>query len=252
MKFDKKLPYLLVDSKGRSYVVPQAGEMVEIQGLGVIDMGRVRKTDIGGTIDIAGKEFTLLHASLVDVLAHMERGPQIIMPKDSAQILVGCGIRPGGNVLEIGAGSGALTMVLAHVTGHEGRVVSYEKDRKNAEIVLRNLELAGLEDIVEVRVADAISLPDERFDAAVTDVPQPWDFLNEINRVLNVSGYVCAYVPTMNQVEATVRAMRECAYADMKSVENLQREIMVGTGGTRPSFEMLGHTGYLCFGRKVR
>ena len=40
-------------------------------------------------------------------------------------------------------------------------------------------------------------------------------------------------------------------FVEIKTFENLQREIVVGEGGVRPSFDMLGHTGYVTFARRV-
>ena len=56
----------------------------------------------------------------------------------------------------------------------------------------------------------------------------------------------------MNQAETVINAMRERGFSETHVLENIQRELVVGAGGTRPSFDMLGHTGYLCFGRKVK
>jgi tRNA (adenine57-N1/adenine58-N1)-methyltransferase len=38
---------------------------------------------------------------------------------------------------------------------------------------------------------------------------------------------------------------------EVDALENIQRAIEVHPGGVRPSFEMLGHTGYMVFARKV-
>lgn len=248
----EKRPFLLIDSQGGKYLIPRSAGVLEVKGLGVVDANRLQHTDIGGKIDIVGKEFRLLQASLTDIMAAMERGPQIITLKDTSQIVVGCGIGPGSQVLEIGAGSGALTMVLAYYVGDGGKVTSYEKEKKNAGLTLRNLEMAGLATRVDLRNEDAGQIKGSGFDAAVLDVPQPWDFLDELDRVMGVSGNICAYVPTMNQVERTINVMRDLGFADARCLENIQRDITVGKGGTRPSFDMLGHTGYLCFCRKVR
>jgi tRNA (adenine57-N1/adenine58-N1)-methyltransferase len=152
----------------------------------------------------------------------------------------------------VGTGSAHLTVVLAHAVGPEGSVVSYEMNPKHAKIAASNLKLAGMEDIVEMREEDASACTDESaYNAITMDMPEPWAILGVMTRALKVGGYICAYIPTMNQAETVMRAMRESGYIDTHVMENIQREIVVGSGGTRPSFEMLGHTGYLCFGRKV-
>ena len=55
-------------------------------------------------IDIT-KEFILL----------MKRGPQIIYPKDISQIVIEANISSSSKVLEIGTGSGALTLYLINI-----------------------------------------------------------------------------------------------------------------------------------------
>jgi tRNA (adenine57-N1/adenine58-N1)-methyltransferase len=52
-------------------------------------------------------------------------------------------------------------------------------------------------------------------------------------------------------VETTVRALRKRGYVDIEILENIQRAMEVHESGIRPSFEMLGHTGYLTFARKT-
>ena len=87
------------------------------------------------------------------------------------------------------------------------------------------------------------------FDALVMDMPSPWEALENLDRNLRLGGRFCAYVPNVNQLESTVRSLRDKGYLEVWALENLQREMEVHAGGVRPSFEMLGHTGYLGFGR---
>ena len=88
-------------------------------------------------------------------------------------------------------------------------------------------------------------------DAMTMDMPDPWLALPNLDGHLRAGGRLCAYVPNMNQVESIVLALRERGYADVRAMENLQRGLEVHPGGVRPSFEMLGHTGYLVFARKT-
>jgi tRNA (adenine57-N1/adenine58-N1)-methyltransferase len=48
-----------------------------------------------------------------------------------------------------------------------------------------------------------------------------------------------------------VNEIAKYTFIECKTYENIQREMIVSKHGTRPSFEMLGHTGYLTFARKV-
>ena len=58
------------------------------------------------------------------------------------------------------------------------------------------------------------------------------------------------YIPNTNQLQLIVEALRQRDFYNVFSVEIIQREMEVHPGGVRPSYEMLGHTGYLVFGRK--
>ncbi|MFO7619187.1 MAG: tRNA (adenine-N1)-methyltransferase [Thermoplasmata archaeon] len=248
-----EMTLLLLGRDGKRHLVRTGLGVKEIPGLGVVDTSRLAEALPGSSITIAGKEFFLAEASLPDILACLKRGAQIILPKDSGQIVMGCGIGPGKKILEVGTGSGALTIALAHFVGSEGKVVTYESNPKHAKNARSNIQLAGFDSIVEMRESDASTCAEESaYDAAIMDMPDPWTVLGPMTKALKMGGYVCAYVPTMNQAEAVIKAMRDAGYADTHVLENIQREIVVGEGGTRPSFEMLGHTGYLCFGRKVK
>ncbi|MCI4360272.1 MAG: methyltransferase domain-containing protein, partial [Thermoplasmata archaeon] len=55
------------------------------------------------------------------------------------------GVGPGGRVAEAGAGSGALTIVLAHAVGAMGRVFSYDRRADFLDVARRNVTAAGLE-----------------------------------------------------------------------------------------------------------
>ncbi|HQY89796.1 MAG TPA: O-methyltransferase, partial [Tepidisphaeraceae bacterium] len=59
-------------------------------------------------------------------------------------------------VLEIGTLGGYSTIWLARAVGEDGKVVTLEKDSKNADVARLNLKRAGLLDRVEVRVGLAL------------------------------------------------------------------------------------------------
>jgi len=57
--------------------------------------------------------------------------------------------------------------------------------------------------------------------------------------------------PTYNQVEKCVENLEEQGFVYIETVELLLRYIRVSTGKTRPVDRMVGHTGFLTFGRKI-
>ncbi|MCI4367654.1 MAG: tRNA (adenine-N1)-methyltransferase, partial [Thermoplasmata archaeon] len=223
-----------------------------LEGRGVLDLTPMVGKAPGSPFDWAGTTYRVLRPSLADILTHLRRKAQIITPKDAQYLLYLAGIRPGGSVVEAGAGSGALTVVLAYFVGPTGRVTSYDRRDDFLEVARRNVSAGGLGDRVEFRQRDVASVgfDVEAVDSVVLDLPEPWAVLRAAHSVLRVGGYVAAYTPTYNQLERTVREMRQNGFEEVHSLELLERPLHVGEGGTRPDFEMLGHTGFLTGGRR--
>ncbi|HZY91145.1 MAG TPA: methyltransferase domain-containing protein, partial [Thermoplasmata archaeon] len=190
--------------------------------------------------------------SLPDLLAGLRRKAQIVTPKDGQYLVYLAGIGPGARVAEAGAGSGALTLVLAHTVGPAGHIISYDRRADFLDVARRNLEWAGLEERVEFRERDVVAqgIEGDGLDAVVLDLAEPWDVLASARTALRPGGRVATYCPTYNQLERTVRRLRELGFEELRSVELLERALHVGEGGTRPEFEMLGHTGFLTGGRR--
>ena len=220
---------------------------------GVVDVSAQIGQAPGGVVRWSGTTYRLLRPSLSDLLGGVRRGAQIVTPKDSVQLLYLAGVGPGGSVAEAGAGSGALTVALAYVVGPQGHVTSYDRRADFLSAARANVERSGLSDRVTFRerdvVADGIDLSD--LSSVVLDLPEPWEVLAAARTALRSGGFVATYTPTYNQLERTVRALRTLGFDEVRAVEVLERGLHVGEGGTRPEFEMLGHTGFLAAGRKV-
>jgi tRNA (adenine57-N1/adenine58-N1)-methyltransferase catalytic subunit len=223
-----------------------------IRGVGVLDLSPVLGKPPGQALSWAGTSYQALRPSIGDLLGQLRRKAQIITPKDAAYLVYLAGIGPGSRVAEAGSGSGALTMVLAHFVGREGRVVSCDRRADFLAVARGNLENSGLADRVEFLERDvaAEGFPGEGFDAVVLDLPEPWGVVEHAAIALRIGGYLATYTPTYNQLERTVRTIRDRGFTEVRSVEVLERALHVGEGGTRPEFEMLGHTGFLTVGRK--
>lgn len=243
---------VLVDEKGNKIILRAASGTGKVKGLGVYDSGQLIGKDVGDTITIADRKFVLLKPAIADMITVMERKAQIILPKDGMVIIHHCDIKSGDTVVEGGAGSGALTMLLAHAVAPAGRVISYEIREDFSRIARRNVKRSGLEEYVEITSGDVTeAITEEDVDSVVLDIPNPWDAVENAFTSLKPGGHLACYSPTMNQVENTVKTMRELDYAHIKTIETLQRDIVVGERGTRPGFDMLGHTGYVTIGRKI-
>jgi len=220
---------------------------------GVLDLSREIGRPPGGEVEWLGRRYRLVRPSLADLLGSVERGPQIITPKDAFHLAYLTGVVPGASIAEAGSGSGALTIVLATLVGPTGRVTSCERRPEFLEAARQNVDRAGLLGRVTFRLRDvaAEGFGDEGYSGVVLDLPEPWAVVARARAALVPGGYLATYTPTYNQLERTVREMREEKFSDVRALELLERPIHVGEGGTRPEFEMLGHTAFLAVGRQV-
>lgn len=245
-------PVLVRRKEGESYLFRLLRGPTLIDGLGVIDLTPAIGAMEGVLLDIAGRPFHVYRPSLPDLSSQMRRRSQIITPKDALTLLYLAGVAPGSLVLEAGSGSGGLTLFLATYVGPMGHVVSYDRRPEHQKVARENLERSGLAPRVTFRLKDVTEGFEETgADAVVLDLPEPWSVLTAAVRALRPGGYVATYTPTYNQLEHSVRALREAGLQEVRALETLERGLHVGEGGTRPDFEMLGHTGFLASGRKV-
>jgi tRNA (adenine57-N1/adenine58-N1)-methyltransferase len=243
---------VLIDSAYRKFIIDTNGKTDKFKGVGVIDPSFLVGEQYGEKIEIGNKEFWVLKPSLLDKLQALKRRAQIILPKDAAHIIMNCSVESGNTVLEAGIGSGSLTVALATAVAPDGMVISYDKREDFIEHAMKNLKAAGLDKYVTTQVKDITKGIDEKdLDAVILDIPNPWEVVDHAWNTLRPGGYFCTYSPLISQVEQTVKKVRKNNFIEIKTFENIQREMIVSDYGTRPSFDMLGHTGYLTFARKV-
>ena len=243
---------VLIDENLRKILVDTSGKTDKIRGIGVIDPKTLVGKTYGEKLQIGNKQFWLLVPSLQDKLQGLHRQAQIILPRDAAHILMNCSIEPGQRVLEAGIGSGSLTIALASAVAPTGRVFSYDIRQEFIDHAMKNLAQGNLTRYVTTKIKDVTTGIDETdLDAVILDIPNPWVAVAFAWDALKIGGYLCTYSPLISQVEQTVRTIQQHSFIECKTYENIQREMVVSTHGTRPSFEMLGHTGYLTFARKV-
>jgi tRNA (adenine57-N1/adenine58-N1)-methyltransferase catalytic subunit len=199
-----------------------------------------------------GSPFYLLQPSLADLLTGLPRSSQILYPKDIGFILVTLGIGPGKKVIEAGTGSGSMTIALAHHVGADGRVISYEVRPDMQNLARKNLERVGLAERVEFKLRDIAEGPDETDgDAFFLDVPNPYDYIGQVRTALKPGGFFCSLIPTVNQVEQLLVALRRESFAFIEVCEILVRYYKAEPTRLRPTDRMVAHTGFLVFARRI-
>jgi tRNA (adenine57-N1/adenine58-N1)-methyltransferase len=199
-----------------------------------------------------GAPFFLLQPSLADLITELPRTTQILYPKDIGFILVTMGVGPGQTVMEAGTGSGSMTTALAYAVGPQGRVVSYEVKLDVQNLARKNLTRFGLEARVDFKLRDIQQGFDETdADAFFLDVPNPYDYTGQVRSALKPGGHLCCLVPTFNQVETTLQALRQSRFAFVEVCELLLRYYKPEPARLRPTDRMVAHTGFLIFARRI-
>lgn len=247
----------LTDAKGRHYTVELTEGAEFHTHRGAISHDTIIGLEQGSVVKSSnGNPYLVLRPLLVDYIMSMPRGPQVIYPKDAAQIVHEGDIFPGARVLEAGAGSGALTCSLLRAVGPEGRVVSYEVRADHAEHARRNVSVFfdGPPPNWELVVSDVVDsgLPDGSFDRAVLDMLSPWEVLDAVSRLVVAGGVLVIYVATVTQLSKVVEALRaQQCWTEPRSWETIQRGWHVVGLAVRPQHSMRGHTAFLVASRRL-
>ncbi|KZS59388.1 tRNA (adenine(58)-N(1))-methyltransferase TrmI [Mycobacterium ostraviense] len=247
----------LTDAKGRHYTMVLTPGSEFHTHRGSIAHDAVIGLQQGSVVkSINGAPFLVLRPLLVDYVMSMPRGPQVIYPKDAAQIVHEGDIFPGARVLEAGAGSGALTLSLLRAVGPEGQVISYEQRADHAEHACRNVTTfyVGAPQNWRLIVGDVADsdLPDGSVDRAVLDMLAPWEVLDSVSRLVSAGGVLVIYVATVTQLSTVVEALRaQQLWTEPRSWETLQRGWNVVGLAVRPQHSMRGHTAFLVSARRL-
>ena len=199
-----------------------------------------------------GAPFFLLQPSIADILNDLPRTTQILYPKDIGYILITMGIAPGQRVMEAGTGSGSMTIALATAIGSEGQVISYEQKQDTQNLARKNLERVGLASRVDFKLRDIQGGFDETdADAFFLDVQNPYDYILQVHAALKPGGFFGSLIPTFNQVEKTLNALKKNNFAFIEVCEIILRHYKSDPARIRPTDRMVAHTGFLMFARKI-
>lgn len=199
-----------------------------------------------------GAPFFFLQPSMADILNELPRTTQILYPKDIGYILIQMGISEGQTVMEAGTGSGSMTIAMASAIGPQGKVISYEQKPDTQNLARKNLERIGLDSRVDFKLRDIQEGFDETdADAFFLDVQNPYDYIQQVRNAIKPGGFFGTLVPTYNQVEKVLYALKKYDFAFVEVCELMLRYYKTNPARLRPTDRMIAHTGYLVFARKI-
>lgn len=207
---------------------------------------------IGSPYGIQHGDYEVFQPTLEDLIMYgIRRETQIIFPKDAAFICLKLNISPGTRMVEVGTGSGAMTLYFSRAVGPSGCVVSVEKEERHHKNAKKNIERISEWPNMRLLNQDVSDFEDEPFDAAFIDVREPWLHIDKMHSLLDPGRVLGTILPTANQVSDMLRAMQTC-FGDIEVIEIFFRKYKPVVERLRPEDRMVGHTGYLIFGRKLQ
>ena len=200
----------------------------------------------------SGSPIHAMFPTWVDRMMKVQRRTNIMYPKDVGYLISELGLSPGDRVVELGTGSGAMTIALAHAVAPGGKVFTYDRRAEFKQRAADNVARAGVDpSLVEFRLRNNAEPLELEVNAVMCDIPEPWDEVTAARECLIGSGRFASATPTFNQVEKLAACLVGEGFAMVKTIEILVREIFARPGRTRPGHRMVGHTQLLTTALRV-
>jgi len=240
---------VLLNTANESYYVPDLTKDYHSE-YGFIKADLLQSAPNGTKLKTSkDKEFTIFDATAYDRYKRLKRVAAIILPKETGAILANTMIDEESICVDAGGGSGALTCFLAQFAK---KVYCYDIRQDHLDVVKKNVEMLGLEN-VELAIGDVYeNIPVENADLITLDVPEPHRALDNVAKSLRPGRFLVCYLPNANQVQLLATAiMSRQDFVVTKTLEIIEREWEVTDRKNRPASTGLMHTAFLTFIRKL-
>ncbi len=239
----------LIGEKGSFFVDKDRDTNSEFGIIRSRQLGRVKPGSLVKTH--TGNRFFVADAGYPDLVKRITRLPQIIMLKDMGSIVMYLGIKSTSKVLDAGTGSGVAACIFGSVAGN-GSVFTYEIRGDFIKVAKKNIELFGLKNVRIVNSDIRKPIKQRNFDAALIDIPDPWDALPNVYKSVRVGARIATYSPSIIQIERTLKSLPDGLVAERliqteeKNWKNeVERDIL------RPESSGITHTAFLLFLRRI-
>ena len=195
-----------------------------------------------------GEKFLVLDPKFPDLWENLVRGPQVMLPKDIGLIIAKTGVNKSSNVVDAGGGSGSLCFSLANIAKE---VTVYEINPEHYDILSKNKQLFNLPNITLKQDDIYKGIDEKELDLITLDLPEPWQVIKHAEKALKMGGFIVIYLPNLTQVQRFIEATNRTKIVILETVELLERKWKIEDQILRPEFQMLGHTGFMIFGRRL-
>ncbi|KAK6433790.1 tRNA (adenine-N(1)-)-methyltransferase catalytic subunit trm61 [Oleoguttula sp. CCFEE 5521] len=183
----------------------------------------------------------------------LDHRTQVVYTPDYSYVLQRLRVKPGDTIIEAGAGSGSFTHAAARAVfngyprdaqsagGKYGRVCSFEYHAPRVGTLRQEITDHGLDGVVTLTHRDVYNLgflladdSSPRASAIFLDLPAPWKALGHITRESPTTpldpdtvAHICTFSPCIEQVQATMAAMRKAGWIEIQMVEVMNKRIDV-------------------------
>ena len=155
---------------------------------------------------------------------------QILYIADISMIVLQLELQPGSVCIEAGTGSGSLSHALARAVGARGHLHTFEFNAHRAQLAAAEFAATGLGGHVTSLHGDvcadgweyANTAPGS-VDAAIFDLPQPWDAVRHVAPYLRPGGRLCTFSPCIEQIARTQEALVACGFTGIEVIEVVVR-----------------------------
>ena len=207
-----------------------------------------------------GQEFKIYRPTFKEFILLMKRGPQIIYPKDISQIVIEANISSSSKVLEIGTGSGALTLYLLNFLNTDGLIVTLDISKTNQRRAKKTIERYlsakemnkdyNLQFINKELIEFNFSEHSNEIDTIITDVPEPWAFFDK--NIIDSDLFWVSYLPSITQVIKMKQCLELNKFENIEVKEVIVRDWYLNKKIARPDNKLISHTGFLLSARYIK
>jgi tRNA (adenine57-N1/adenine58-N1)-methyltransferase catalytic subunit len=236
---------LIHQKTGKKFFVKQLDDNFHTQ-FGVIALKDIKTT--GKVKSNKGDNFFLIEPTFTDLWENLNRGPQVMLPKDIGIIIAKTGVNKNSKIVDAGGGSGSLCLSLANLCKE---ITVYEINPEHYDVIAKNVKLFGANNL-NLKQEDVYNgIEEKELDLLTLDLPEPWKVIAHAEKALKMGAHLVVYLPNLGQVKKFIDFAKKTSINVMETLELIERKWKIEDKIMRPEFQMLGHTGFLIFCRRL-
>src|SRR3989344_1689834 len=131
------------------------------------------------------------------------------------------------------------------------KVTVYETHPEHHKVVQKNIALCGLTNVTLKQEDIYNGIKEKELDLITLDLPEPWQVIKHAEKSLKDGGYLVIYLPNLTQMQKFLTSLKGTSFKVLEVLELLERKWAINEQIMRPEFQMLGHTGFMAFCRKL-